>query len=124
MSFLLGIDHIQMCIPLHEEERARVFYTDILQLQEIEKPDALKPNGGMWYQIGDLQLHIGTESLSTINSKRHPAFLVADIDQARTYLSEKKVPIKEDTPIPGVERFSIFDPFNNRIEILSKDKRN
>lgn len=120
--FIQGIDHVQICIPLHEEKTARSFYTGILKLHEIEKPNSLKVNGGLWYQAGNIQLHIGAEEFSSIKSKRHVAFEVTDSRSIRCYLEKEKIPIKDDTPIPGVERFSIYDPFGNRIEILSKDK--
>lgn len=113
------LDHIQLCIPIGKEEEARAFYTGILGLTEIEKPDALKSNGGLWYQIADIQLHIGVEEV-TNNSKRHPAFEVEELDEVRMHLQKHGVRIKEDTPIPGVKRFSFFDPFGNRVEVLEK----
>ena len=54
-------DHIQICIPSGEEDKARKFYTEILGMEEIEKPDSLKPNGGLWYKVANIQLHIGVE---------------------------------------------------------------
>ncbi len=119
-AFIQAIDHVQVCIPIGEEDKARAFYTGILHLQEIEKPESLKKNGGLWYQVGTLQLHIGTERPTNEKSKRHVAFEVTDISKVRKYLERLNEHIKEDTPIPGVTRFSIFDPFNNRIELLEK----
>lgn len=113
------LDHIQVCIPPGEEDNARDFYTEILGLNEIEKPDSLKPNGGLWYEAGDIELHIGVEE-TDCKSKRHPAFEVENLKQAREYLFHKGVEIKTETEIPGVERFSFFDPFGNRIEFLEK----
>lgn len=111
------LNHIQICIPKGKEDEARKFYTDIIGLKEIPKPEALIPNGGLWYQLSDIQLHIGTED--EINrSKRHPAFEVENLKAAREYLTSKNVPIKEETPIPGQNRFSFIDPFGNRIELL------
>ena len=113
------LDHVQVCIPPGCEEEARRFYSDILGLTEIEKPEALKPNGGLWYQLADIQLHIGCEDPAG-KSKRHPAFEVEDLKAARAELEAHDVRIKKDTAIPGVERFSFFDPFDNRIELLQK----
>ncbi len=111
------LDHVQICIPVGEEAAARKFYTDILGLTEIEKPVQLRANGGLWYQIGDVQLHLGVEA--QINkSKRHPAFEIVAIDQVRNYLWEKGIRIQEEIQVPGLSRFSFFDPFNNRIELL------
>ena len=79
------LDHIQICIPKGKEDEARHFYTDIIGLTEISKPGSLIPNGGLWYQTADIQLHIGTEN-ETSKSKRHPAFEVSDLEEARKHL--------------------------------------
>jgi catechol 2,3-dioxygenase-like lactoylglutathione lyase family enzyme len=114
------LDHVQICIPFGAEDEARAFYTDLLGFTEIEKPDSLKANGGLWYQVGDIELHIGVENRDGYNSKSHPAFEVENIDEVRRYLEENGVPTKDEKPIPGVKRFSFRDPFHNRIEFLSK----
>lgn len=97
-------------------------YTDILGFQEIEKPDALKPNGGMWYDLGGVQLHTGVEEMAGDNSKRHPAFEIDDVDRVRRYLERRGVVTQDEIPIPGVKRFSLFDPFGNRIELLERKR--
>ena len=113
------LDHIQICIPIGKENEAREFYSNIIGLEEIPKPDELFSNGGLWYQVGDIQLHIGTEN--EINkSKRHPAFEVVDLASARQLLERHKVKIKEEIQVPGQIRFSFIDPFGNRIELLQK----
>ena len=113
------IDHVQICIPSGKETEARRFYTDIIGLNEIPKPEALIPNGGLWYQVADIQLHLGTED--EINkSKRHPAFEVTDLQAAEQHLVKHGVKIKEETQIPGQHRFSFVDPFGNRVELLQK----
>src|SRR3954471_12755689 len=113
------LDHVQLCVPRGEEERAREFYTRVLGLKEIEKPDVLKPNGGFWLGIADIQLHIGVEEMQG-TSKRHPAFEVEGLEQIRAHLEEHRVRIKEEPSLPGVNRFSFFDPFENRIELMEK----
>ena len=104
-------------MPIGAEIWARRFYADVLGLTEIEKPDALKPNGGLWFQIADIQLHIGVENAQN-KSKRHPAFEVEDLAAARRHLEINGVAIQAETAISGVNRFSFFDPFGNRIEFL------
>ena len=113
------LDHIQICIPIGKENEARDFYTNIIGFKEIPKPIELIPNGGLWYQVGDIQFHIGTED--EINrSKRHPAFEVIGLAAARKYLESHNVKIKEEIQLPGQIRFSFIDPFGNRIELLQK----
>ena len=116
---LKRLDHIQVCIPIGREERAREFYTTVLGLEEIEKPEALKQNGGLWFRLADIELHIGVEP-NPAQSKRHPAFEVEDLERIKEYLRKRDVRTQEETPLPGVKRFSFFDPFGNRFEFLEK----
>ena len=110
------LNHIQICVPTGKEDEARHFYTNIIGLTEIPKPNELVKNGGLWYKIADIQLHIGTEA-ETNKSKRHPAFEVEDIKAAREQLENHGVKIKEEIQLQGQVRFSFTDPFDNRIEL-------
>lgn len=116
------LDHVQVCIPSGEEEKARQFYGGILGLEEIEKPDELKRDGGMWYSVAGIQLHISIEE-PHITSKHHPAFEVEDLDGIRSYLPQQGVRIREEVGTPGMERLSFFDPFGNRIELIERRAR-
>jgi len=113
------LDHVQICIPKGKENEARHFYTNIIGLTEIPKPEMLIANGGLWYQIADIQLHIGTENERN-KSKRHPAFEVTNLEEARRHLLQQGVSLKDEIQIPGQRRFSFIDPFDNRIELLEK----
>jgi catechol 2,3-dioxygenase-like lactoylglutathione lyase family enzyme len=116
------LDHMQLCIPPGADERAREFYGGVLGLREIEKPEQLRERGGLWFEIADIQLHIGVESDQS-KSKRHPAFEVENIKGIRSYLEQSGVRTKDETPLAGLERFSFFDPFDNRIEFLEREQR-
>lgn len=113
------LHHIQLSIPAGSEAAARQFYTDILGLVEIEKPAALQTNGGLWFSIADVQLHLGIED-NPSKVKRHPAFEVENLQEVKTFLQACHVEVKEEIPIPGLERFSFFDPFGNRIELMTR----
>ena len=113
----IRLDHVQICIPFGKESEARAFYSDVLGLVEINKPVSLAGRGGLWYRVGNIQLHIGVEE-GQRHSKAHPAFEIADIKVTRTYLENLSVPVQEEIAIPGIHRFSFFDPFGNRIEFL------
>ena len=113
------LNHVQVCVPPGREDEARDFYGGVLGLPELEKPDVLKPNGGLWFEIAGVQLHIGVEPEQP-PSKRHPAFEVEDLAGVRAYLHQKGVRLKDEPSIPGAHRLSFFDPFGNRIELLEK----
>ena len=113
------LDHVQICIPPGAEDRVRDFYGRLLGLREIEKPDLLKPSGGLWFEIADIQLHVGAEE-GTAKSKRHPAFEVENVEAVRTYLEANGVRTRDEPQLTNVRRFSFFDPFDNRIELLER----
>lgn len=113
------INHVHVCIPFGQEETARVFYSKILGFKEIEKPLALKKNGGLWFEVADIQFHVGVEDFEN-KSKSHPAFEVENLEQVRQYLSTHNIQIKDEVQIPNQIRFSFRDPFGNRIEFLEK----
>jgi catechol 2,3-dioxygenase-like lactoylglutathione lyase family enzyme len=117
------LNHVQLCIPPDAEGRAREFYGGLLGLAEIEKPAPLKANGGLWFEIADVQLHVGVERDQS-KSKRHPAFEVENIEAVRAYLEQNGVRTKDEISVAGIKRFSFFDPFDNRIELLEKTNGN
>lgn len=112
------IDHVQLAAPNGGEERAREFFVDILGFDEIEKPELLRQNGGVWFVAGAIQLHIGVEEKFVPAKKAHPAFRVANIEALKEHLSEMKVSFKVDDRLPGANRFYLDDPFGNRLEFL------
>jgi catechol 2,3-dioxygenase-like lactoylglutathione lyase family enzyme len=113
------LDHIQLTIPKASEELAKKFYTGILGLAEIDKPEVLKSSGGVWYKAGQIELHLGIdENHTTAKRKAHPAFVVEGLNRIKIHLLQNGVDIKEEIQIPGRKRFSFYDPFGNRIEFM------
>ncbi|MBC3787546.1 VOC family protein [Spirosoma utsteinense] len=112
------LDHILMSIPEGQTAEARAFYSQVLGLSEIA---GYHPGGAIWFQIADIQLHLREEAGGNL-SARHPAFEVADLDQARQRLTELGVAITFSSDIDGRQRFFIRDPFGNRIEFLQYDE--
>jgi catechol 2,3-dioxygenase-like lactoylglutathione lyase family enzyme len=117
MIKFIRADHIHICVPEERLEEAKQFYTAVIGLQLIERPDHLFSHPGYWFNIGDIQFHIGVEPFLG-RSIRHTAFEVADIAAAREYLQNNSVEIIEEPVIPGRARFAFIDPFGNRMELL------
>ncbi|HSK39291.1 MAG TPA: VOC family protein [Arenibaculum sp.] len=115
-----AIHHVQVAIPAAGDAAARRFYGDVLGLREIEKPEPLRARGGVWYQTGTLQLHLGIDPDFTPATKAHVALEVADLDVARCRCVEAGHPVREDAELPGYARFFVDDPFGNRVEILQR----
>lgn len=115
------IDHIQITSPPDVEEEMRFFYNNVLGLPEISKPGVLKPNGGAWYQLGAIQLHVSSEKdAKNYASKRHICFQVHDLSTFQQHLETHRIGIIPDRqPIEGYDRFYLRDPGGNRIEIIA-----
>jgi len=100
------------------EDEARSFYCDVLGLREVEKPSSLLGRGGFWLQLGECQVHVGTEDgVIREDTKAHLAYQVADIHWKKR-LNEEGIPILDSVPIVGFDRFEFRDPFGNRVEMI------
>ena len=116
---IIQIHHAQITIPKDTEDEARRFYCDFLGLNEIAKPEELAGRGGFWLQVGDRQLHVGTEDKNDrAQSKAHVAYQVDDLERWRRRLGENGVEVKDGIQIPKMRRFEFRDPFGNRIEFV------
>jgi catechol 2,3-dioxygenase-like lactoylglutathione lyase family enzyme len=115
MLNLTQLDHCSIIIT--DLERSRAFYRDLLGLKEIAKPKTFD-FAVLWFDLGNQHLHCLLKEQADTISARHFALRVADVAAARRYFAEKGVARQETTPIPGAERFFIFDPDGNRIEII------
>ena len=113
----MDLDYVQIAAPPGGENEARHFYGTLLGLPEIEKPEPLRTRGGVWFQAGERQLHIGVEEGFAPARKAHPAFRVSgdELDALAARLGE----VQWDESLPGVRRFYVADPWGNRIEILA-----
>lgn len=118
---ILSIDHVQIAMPVGEEDKARAFYLEHLEFTEIPKPPELAKRGGIWFQSGKVQLHLGVEADFHPARKAHPAFVVDDLDSVIATLQSAGYETDTSQPaLEGYKRAHIFDPFGNRIELMEK----
>lgn len=118
---ILRLHHAQITIPRGSEEQGRQFYCRLLGLAEIAKPEALQGRGGFWLQVGDQQVHVGTEDgVERMRTKAHLAYQVSDASAWQQRLQENGVEVLDAVPLPGFARFEIRDPFGNRIEFIQE----
>ncbi len=118
MTYITGIDHVQLAMPVGAEGIARTFYTGILGLEEIEKPAVLAVRGGVWFACGGAQLHLGADPDFQAAKKAHPALLVRDFDLLAQALEAHGVALTPEDMVAGRRRATLFDPFGNRVELI------
>jgi catechol 2,3-dioxygenase-like lactoylglutathione lyase family enzyme len=120
---IVGLDHVQIAAPQGCEADARRFFGVLLGLREIHKPQALRGRGGVWFGLGEQQLHVGIEEPFSPALKAHPALRVAPgkLDAIATRLSAAGAKVSWDEALSGNRRFFTEDPWGNRIELLSPE---
>ncbi|MEN1934148.1 VOC family protein [Paenibacillus sp. 102] len=118
ISYIQGIDHVQVAAPVGCEEEARDFYGHKIGLEEIPKPEELRKRGGCWFRCGNQEIHIGVEQSFSPAKKAHPAFYVHKIDEFKKKLVEQGIQVIDDHARLDVIRFYASDPFGNRLEFM------
>ena len=135
---MLGIETLHhVSVPVRDLEESKRFYTDILGLEEIDRPDF--PFPGAWYAAGDgHQLHLIQDTAEQKNPTFregkgldsrdiHFAIRVRDYDHALDYLQskgysetaedERKQLKVNRTATAGFPQIYLLDPDRNVIEI-------
>ena len=113
-----AIEHVQLAMPPNGEDSARSFYVGALGLTEKPKPPHLAERGGVWFEQGELKIHLGVESDFRPARKAHPALLVAGLDELVGLCEQAGAPVVWDEPLDGFRRAYVNDPFGNRIELM------
>jgi catechol 2,3-dioxygenase-like lactoylglutathione lyase family enzyme len=115
---LIAIEHVQLAMPKGEEDKARAFYTGVLGLPQVSKPEDLAKRGGCWFENGPVKLHLGVEDDFRPAKKAHVALATHDIDgllaRARAAGCEAIGP----EPFQQWRQAYVHDLFGNRLELL------
>lgn len=113
----MRISHVNVTIPRGAEPQARGFYSGLLGLTEIPKPEAIRSRGGLWYAVGGLDLHLSIEeNRGGADNYRHFGLEMEDLDAVKARLMAAGITVDPGRLAPW-KRFFVHDPFGNRIEI-------
>lgn len=120
MARILTIQHVALTVPTERLEEARLFYSTVLGLEEANRPDAELGRPGIWYRLGDTELHIQCrDGAPPTRSDYHPALVVDSVPDFKERLLANAVEVEEAPTLLGRERFFCHDPFGNRIEFTT-----
>ena len=98
----LRIEHAQLAMPKGEEDKARAFYTGVLGVPEVSKPDDLAKRGGCWFEDGSLKLHLGVEDDFRPAKKVHVAVVVDDLDGLLAKARKAGCEVVAPCTVPGL----------------------
>ena len=115
---VVGIDHVQLAMPVGEEAEAQAFYEGLLGLPRVPKPPHLEARGGCWFESDAIKIHLGVEDPFSPARKAHPALQVQDLATLVELLRGAGVAVRDHEPLDGYDRVYVDDPFGNRLELL------
>ncbi|HYO89956.1 MAG TPA: VOC family protein, partial [Candidatus Limnocylindrales bacterium] len=76
-------------------------------------------HGGFWLELGDVQIHVGTEDdVDRQATKAHLAYQVDDVAAWKARLAAHGISPTDAVAIAGFDRFEFRDPFGNRLELI------
>lgn len=116
------LDHVQVAAPPGAEADARRFYGELLGLREIERPAAFGGEG-VWFALGDQELHIGVEQDGFGPAlKAHPGLgmTTGQLEQVAARLVAAGCPVRWDGRLTDRHNLYVDDPWGNRVELLAK----
>jgi catechol 2,3-dioxygenase-like lactoylglutathione lyase family enzyme len=123
---MIALHHVQVSCPPGGEDATRRFYRDGIGMTEVEKPEALRARGGVWFRAYDepgavsAEVHVGVEDPFAPARKAHPAFVVDALDAVADRLRAAgfEVDERERESFDGYLRFHSRDAAGNRVEVL------
>ncbi len=119
---ILQIHHSSLIVS--DTEASLVFYTQILGLKQLERPDL--PFPGAWLEIGQQQVHLlELDNPDPVSGRpehggrdRHIAFTVLDLDKIKDTLDQGKV--KHTLSKSGRRALFCRDLDGNALEFIEK----
>jgi len=115
-----GIQHVTL--PVRDLQEAVAFYTAVMGLSVVERPDFEFP--GAWLQAGASQVHLTpARDGDQPNRRQHFALEVRDVEACAVALEADGVEVQRLPHVPGAGR-QVFlrDPTGNVIELNQPDR--
>jgi catechol 2,3-dioxygenase-like lactoylglutathione lyase family enzyme len=117
---IIGVDHVDVTAPEELMDDVLVWYSDVLGLPVIDKPEHTRPGGG-WFQAGPQEVHVSLDAHNP-HKTAHFGLVVDDWPIVVERLRAAGCHIEQASTIPGRHRCYTRDPAGNRIEIGGIDR--
>jgi catechol 2,3-dioxygenase-like lactoylglutathione lyase family enzyme len=114
----MRLHHVSIPVRPDQLDAGRAFYTRVFGMREVVPPESLGTGRVVWFQLGECELHLFVEEdANAIQSGRHLALAVDDLEAVRQQVEAAGAAFEEATPIHNRPRFFCRDPFGNRVEV-------
>ncbi len=112
-----GLHHVALCV--HDLDRARAFYADVLGLVEVHRPPLPQP--GAWLLVpgrGDQMVHLMVTGEAPPTSFQHFALTCPDLEAAAAALAAHGHELSEPQVVADYGRQAfVRDPEGNLVEL-------
>lgn len=109
-----GVHHVS--INVHDAEVTGRFYTDVLGLETLPRPNF--PFRGLWLRAGAQEIHLIEVAGHRAPEGQHFAFRVDDIEAVCAALTSRGVSVSAPRDVPGAGRQAFLrDPSGNLLEL-------
>lgn len=113
-GFIADLHHVSLNVA--DADRAAAFYTNVLGLAVLERPDF--PFPGRWLDAGaGRQVHLIQTDHVPDDVGQHFAFRTTDLDQLCAHLASHDVEVSTPKPVGAGRQAFFHDPDGNRLEI-------
>lgn len=125
------VDHVAVVVT--DLARAVAFYRDVLGLAEVPRPPTFDFPGA-WLRVGpavaggangpgEQTLHLLGADRADDRGRRHFCLWVDDLRAAEAHIVARGVEVLWNTrhKIAGVDRFFVYDPDGNRVELQGSE---
>jgi len=120
MPSVMRVQHVSVPMPPDGNDEARAFYGGVLGLPEVVPPSTLNRDRLVWFNLGEdgHELHVFTyQDFAYGCPGQHLCLQVDDLEAYREKIQAAGLEILPEPEIHNRPRFSVRDPFRNRIEI-------
>jgi catechol 2,3-dioxygenase-like lactoylglutathione lyase family enzyme len=120
------LDHVAIVVT--DVARSITFYRDVIGLPEVPRPPTFDFPGA-WMQIGSTEdgqtLHLLGLDKDEGRGRRHFCLLVDDIGGAADHITRRGFEVLWHTKhkIAGIDRFFVYDPDGNRVELQGPERK-
>jgi catechol 2,3-dioxygenase-like lactoylglutathione lyase family enzyme len=121
MPSVKRLQHTSVPMPPGGDDDARAFYSGVLGMREIPKPEGLAAMTVIWFAANDDgdEVHVfKDEKLGPNSAAQHLCLEVDDIDAYKTRLRERGYEVRVPETIQNRPRLFVRDPFHNLIELV------
>jgi catechol 2,3-dioxygenase-like lactoylglutathione lyase family enzyme len=117
MNMIKGLLLAKIMIPNGAVKEARMFYCDVLGLEEIGRPISFNEGLGLWLKVGSYPILV-EEGRNESASRGYFTFEVANIEELMARLKAYNIKLNVCERLGDYESFRCHDPFGNQLQFM------